>query len=287
LLESGEERWDVFARFPGDEGVHSYSWLDATIPTSLSADGRTLLFVQKDPGWKSGTTYERPTDGSPAVALGEGYCRAFSPNGKWVVCRDEFTGGGLFLLPTRAGEKKLLPDGGLELRMKDGVDWLPDGSAIVFSGNIPGRRPRIYRQSVSGGPPVPITKEGVVMGFLAKAVSPDGKLVVGAGPGGWSLYPVEGGKPLPIAGRSSEDRIIQWTADGRSLFLYQDAEPNKIWLLDVATGQRRLCKEVALEPPEPASNPGLNAILLTPDGESYVYSWGGWLADLYVLDGLK
>ncbi|HEY7573641.1 MAG TPA: hypothetical protein VIB08_00590, partial [Thermoanaerobaculia bacterium] len=287
LLEQGEQLLEVVGKFPGDEGPHPYGWQDATFPTALSSDGRTLLFVEKDPGWKGGVTYKRPTDGSPAVALGEGFCRALSPDGKWVVCREEFTGGSLFLLPTGPGEKKTLRDGGLELRMADGVDWLPDGSRIVFSGNAPGRRPRIYVQDVSGGPPVPITTEGVVLRSLTKAVSPDGRLVLGLGPGGFSLYPLDGGAPRPLPGRSIEDRPIQWSADGRSIYVFREGEPEKIWLLDLASGRRRLWKEVGLPAPAPAAGPDLNSLLLTPDGESYVYTWGGWLADLWVLDGLQ
>jgi Tol biopolymer transport system component len=287
LLERGDQRWDVLGKFPGDENPHPYAWQDATVPTSLSPDGKTLLFVEKDPGWKGGVTYKRQTDASAAVPLGEGFCRALSPDGKWAVCREEFTGGSLFLMPTGPGERKPLPDGGLELRMADGVDWLPDGSRIVFSGNAPGRRPRIYTQSFSGGLPVPITPEGVVMSALARAVSPDGRVVVGLGPGGFSLYPIGGGEPEPIPGRQAEDRFIQWTPDGRGLYLYRADEPDRIWLLELSTGKRVLRQKVEIRLPEPSADPELHSVLLTPDGESYVYTYSGWLSDLYVLDGLK
>ena len=72
LFERGSEQWEVFGRFPGDESEHGYKWLDATVPHDLSADGRTLLFAEKEPGWKDATSYVRKTDGSAAVPLGRG-----------------------------------------------------------------------------------------------------------------------------------------------------------------------------------------------------------------------
>jgi hypothetical protein len=125
------------------------------------------------------------------------------------------------------------------------------------------------------------------MRSLTKSVSPDGRLVVGLGPGGFSLYPVEGGKPQPIPGREIEDRPIQWTSDGKALYLFREAEPHKIWLLDVSSGRRALWHEVPIPVLDPAGGPDFVSVLLTPDGESYVYTWNAWLADLYVLDGLR
>jgi len=32
--------------FPGDKGEHPYSWLDTSVPTAISADGKTLSFFE-------------------------------------------------------------------------------------------------------------------------------------------------------------------------------------------------------------------------------------------------
>jgi Tol biopolymer transport system component len=284
LLERGSERWDVLGRFPGDKADHAYAWLDATMPGDLSADGKTLLFIEKEPGWKNATAYVRKTDGSPAVALGEGFCWALSPDGKWAVCQKEFRAPTLFLMPTGPGEQTNLPNGGLEFAMVPRPSWLPDGKRIVFSAHAPGRPLRTFVQKVDGGLPVAITPEGVET--RAHAVSPDGKLVIGSSKGSFSLYPIEGGDARPIPGLASGDLAIQWTADGKALYLMHADAPGKIWLFDLASGRRRLWKE--LQPPEPsaASSMALNP-LITPDGQSYVHTYSRWLADLYVLDGLR
>jgi hypothetical protein len=54
--------------------------------------------------------------------------------------------------------------------------------------------------------------------------------------------------------------------------------------IEVATGQRRLWKE--LGSPKPAGAIGIQEILLTPDGKSYVYRYARNLTDLYQVEGL-
>ncbi len=192
LFERGSERWEVLGRFPGDEHEHGYTWLDATVPLDLSADGRLLLFAEKEPGWESAMSYVRKTDGSAAVPLGEGFCSALSPDGKWAVCRPEFFAPSIRLQST-SGETRNLPSDGLEYPGAFGVDWLPDGEGFLFTAQQPGHPERIFVQSVKGSPPAPVTPEGVPMIRFAKAVSPDGKLVVGLRDGVAALYPVDGG----------------------------------------------------------------------------------------------
>ena len=288
LFERGTEQWEVLGRFPGDEHEHGYKWLDQTVPQDLSADGKLLLFAEKEPGWNDATSYLRRTDGSPAVPLGEGFCRAISPDGKWAVCRSELMAPSLRLQST-SGETRDLPNGGLEYPMALGVDWLPDGEGIVFNAKQPGHPERLFVQSVKGSPPEPITPEGVGMVGLSQAVSPDGKFVVGIREGVAALYPVKGGDVLPIPGLLPGDLPTQWSNDGKALYLQRDDSPGKVWLLDRPTGQRRLFRE--LRPPDTGSRPGIGDmwghVLLSRDGQSYVHMYSGWLADLFVLDGLK
>jgi serine/threonine protein kinase len=287
LFERGFEQWEVIGRFPGDQYEHGYKWLDQTVPSDLSADGKTILFFEKEPGWRNATSYVRKTDGSAAVPLGEGFCSALSPDGKWAVCRSEFMAPSL-RLQSASGETRDLPNGGLELPMRFGIDWMPDGESIVFTAREPGHPQRIFIQSVKGSLPAPITPEGVGMIFLAKAVSPDGKFVVGVHDGVAALFPVRGGDALPIHGLLAGDLPFQWSSDGKALYLRWDGPSGKIWLLELSSGQRRLFKE--LRAPDTGSRPsvgGLVSVFLSRDGQSYVRTYSGWLSDLFVLEGLK
>jgi hypothetical protein len=118
-----------------------------------------------------------------------------------------------------------------------------------------------------------------------RPVSPDGKLVVGLrAPGDASLYPIGGGKEIPIAGLHPQEVPFQWSADGRSLYVRKRGEsPNQVWLLDPSTGARRLWGEIS--PPEVASS--IPRVLISGDGKSYIYGFQRALSELYVIEGLR
>ncbi len=286
LFERGFDQWQVIGRFPGDETEHPYTWLDATVTSDLSSDGKLLLFAEKEPGWSKALSYLRKTDGSPAVPLAEGFCRSLSPDAKWAICRSELMAPSLKLVST-TGESRNLPNGGLQFPMRYGVDWLPDAKSVVFTAHASGRPSRLYVQTVQGSAPVPITEEGVEMVFLGKAVSPDGRFVVGLKDGLAALYPVKGGPASPIAGVSAGDLPMQWTSDGKSLYVQRDEDPGKIWLVEIANGRKQLFHQL---PPSIGPGPGKGNFfncMITPDGRSYAATYQGYLADLFVLDGMK
>jgi Tol biopolymer transport system component len=164
-----------------------------------------------------------------------------------------------------------------------GAFWFPDGQRILFSGIEPGHDARCYVQNINGGAPQPITPDGTI----CILISPDGKFSVAINPDQQAiLYPVEGGSPVPIKGLSKGDIPIQWSADGRAFYVHQDKEmPNKIYLVNISTGQKTFWKE--LSPPDTTGLLYLGPVLITPDGKSYVYSYGRNQSDLYLASGLK
>jgi eukaryotic-like serine/threonine-protein kinase len=285
LVERGFERWRVTGTFPGENRERDLTFLDATIPADVSADGSTLLFNEKQPGWKHASIYERKTDGSPAVRLGEGFAMALSPDGKWVLAVPEIPASRLVLVPSGAGESRELPnEEGLTFAAGNGAGWLPDGKSVVFSAAAPDHQVRLYLQEVAGGKPRPVSPEGVrLLPFFPGWISPDGKSVIGAG-SRWALYSLEGGPPaaLPLA---PGDIPIRWTADGKSLFVYQDGEsPIRVSLVELSTGRKRAWREF-----DACSRSGANvvSILLTPDGTSQVVACSQWLSNLYIMEGLR
>lgn len=83
-----------------------------------------------------------------------------------------------------------------------------------------------------------------------------------------------------------DDIPIRWTADGKGLYLQRGpGVPGRIDLLDVASGKRRPWKELA--PPDPAGVLTIGPILLSDDGQSYVYSYRRMADDLYLVEGLR
>jgi eukaryotic-like serine/threonine-protein kinase len=102
--------------------------------------------------------------------------------------------------------------------------------------------------SVDGGPPRPISDEGVALplGNSSRRVSPDGKWVAAEAPDRRAmLYATAGGTPRQIPNLTPDDVVIRWTPDGRALYVYKQLVQARVELLDLATGRRTPWKQIA------------------------------------------
>jgi hypothetical protein len=99
------------------------------------------------------------------------------------------------------------------------------------------------------------------------------------------LYPVAGGAPRPIQGVLPTERGIRFSQDGTGLFVFARGElPSKVYRVDIATGERKLWKE--LSPSDPTGVEGLTTVKMTASEDCYAYSYAQRLNDLYVVEGL-
>ncbi len=291
LLARADRRREVMALYAGQTKERDLSWLDYSYPADLSADGKTLLFDEEGIGGGvqygnaqelTYAVYIRNTDGTPAIRLGEGGATALSPDRKWAIVQTPSSPEQLRLLPTGAGETQSLTNDSINHQW---ARWFPDGKRFVFSGNEPGRGVRLYAQDVSGGKPKAISPEGV--DAVAFAISPDDQLVVGIGPDqkGY-LFSSAGGDPRIVSGMEPGDIPINWSQDARSIYLYRTGEvPAKVYRLEVASGKKTVWKQIA--PLDPTGVSTIGPILMTPDGQTYVYGFHRTLGDLYLVEGLK
>ncbi len=287
LVMRGTPRAAMISLTPGVSKEHDLAWFDYSTAADLSPDGRTLLFYEWGDGVKGNSTvYLRKTDGSDAVQLGQGKPLALSPDGKWALTLQQTSPPQLALLPTGPGEQKLLPRGSIS-EYYDWAAWSPDHRQIFFAAAEAGHRPRTYVQEMDGGPPRPVTAEGMVGTLL----SPDGKLIAAIDRYlEYYLCPVNGGEPRAIEGLAEGDVVLQWTADGRSLFVRGAGDlVLRIFKFDLGTGHREAWKE--LRPPDPAPVIGIGVdpgqVRLTPDGKYYVYTSWTFPSELYLAEGLK
>ena len=157
LLKRDVSRGEIKGRIAGDTTERELSWFDASLPTDLSRDGKTLLFGEV--GVAGGSTYEayvRGMDGAPAIRLGEGFPLALSADGKWALCQTHSTPEQLFLLPTESGEPKTITNDSID---HVAATWHPDGKRIIFAGIEQGHANRKYIQEVDGGKPKAITQK--------------------------------------------------------------------------------------------------------------------------------
>jgi Tol biopolymer transport system component len=280
LLTADKSRMSLTALAPGETRERSLTWFDWSLLADMSPDGKTIIFSET--GEAEGTNYSmflRKTDGSPAIRLGDGGFGALSPDGQWVVA---LVGAPpkLMLLPTGVGEPRQLTD---DKNDHFNVAWLPDNKSIIYSSTEPGHGVRTYVLDVQGGKPRAFTPEGT----SAYRVTPDGRMVLGRDQQRqlW-LCPVAGGEPQKVNfNLNSDEFVLGFSADGKSLLAVTRGVPLKIALVDLATGRRQPWKEIAHA--DLAGAQGIPTIKFSADGKSYAYSTLRVLSDLYVVDGLK
>ena len=290
LLGRYDHRYRLLATAPGDSRERNLSWLDQSSAADISRDGRTVLFTEFNFSAQYAAAL-RKTDGSPVVRLGDGNALALSPDEKWAITISAAAPQQLSVVPTGAGEPRKLNTGGVTnyFRM---ASWFPDSKRIVFVGAPTGRKVRSYAldlsDSTAGGQPRAITPEGV-WGTL---LSPDGRFLAARDDDGrYSLYPIQGGEPAPLRGLRDGDLPVQWSTDGKTIYLQEKSDwPARIVRLDVATGRRQEWKEFV-----PADRTGLSSVFnsfrntfhVTPDGKVYAYTVVHSLSTLYLVQGLK
>jgi hypothetical protein len=291
LLSVSDIRAGILCQPAGETKERELGWLPYSWIEDLSADGRTLLFAAGrtgglPPGSVPGV-YLRNADGAPAVRLGDGHPLRLSPDGRWVLAR-RADSRRWFLLPTRAGMPRELPPGPIgELAAGD---WLDDRRIVLWGReDLPGRRWIVYVQDVETGTLTPVTPEGVYPSEHG-LVTPDRTRVLVKRDGNWLLYPVDGTEPRPIAPLDATDEPLQWSADGRALYVLHRGAPPKeavaiVHRVDTVTGKRTPFK--TLSPPDAAGVGQIERVAITPDGQSYCYTYSQMLASLYVAEGLR
>ena len=272
----------LFGLAPGETKERDLSWLDYGITIDLSADGRTLLFVEQgEGGGAEYSAYVRGMDGSAPIRLGKGSPAALSPDGREALVVNVNIPMQAILLPTGAGQARALPRG--PLAQIHGAGFLPDGKRIVLIANEAGGAPRLYLQDLASGEPKPVSTERI-QGALGLHVTPDGAFVSGVWQHQVWLYPTAGGEPRSVAGAAPDDQPLRFSGDGRFLYIRAIGQP-RIFRVDLVSGTRQPWKELTREGGGPAALVG--NIVLTPDGKNYAYTFRDDTSTLYLAEGLR
>ncbi len=258
------------------------SWLDGTFLRGLSEDGRYVLVhvVTGMTGKRFRYVYVRPTDGSPPLKLGTGRPLALSSDAKWVLSNsvDE---NALSVLPVGAGVPKTVSVPGLEVA---GARWLHDGTRVLLlARRAEDKRLGLYLTRVDGGAPSLISKAALKFGRFE--LSPDDRRVAACDLDDiLTLYPLDGGSPVPLAGVGKGAEPITWAADGQLWIRRPEKEGAHIVRYDIRTGQA--LEERTISPADVAGVSGIDSIYLTPDGRDMALSYNKYLGGLYLLNGL-
>lgn len=283
LLVRESNRRELRATVAGEQQERDFSWFDWTYPTNISGDGKTVLFHEAGvAGGKDFSQYVRKLDGSPPILLGIGSNGQFSPDEKNVIVTIPHYPNQIYRYSIGAGEQRQLTH---DATQKDVPAWLPDGKHFLFQGTEAGHSTRVYKQDLDGGTAMPISPEGYQLDYAL--VSPDGKYAVGQDRDRrLCLLKVAGGAPTEIPGATATDASIQWTPDGKALYLYRfGGLPAQVERLDLETGKRTPWK--ALAPTDRSGVHGITVIIMTPDGRVCLYSYLRTLSELYLVSGLR
>ena len=287
LATRDTQRIGIVARPRGEPAERDFSWLDASLLTDLSSDGRSLLFTQF--GRAVDATYfvflRRVEEESP-IRLGDGFSQALSPDGTAVLSIVPAMPPQLHLLPTGAGPHRRIVPQGLEVVQR--ASWFPDGKRILVAGSEPGRGLRLHVCDLETGRTRALTPAGILLDdYPGFPVSPDGARVAAVLPDGrLAVFPTDGGEGRPIPALPSGMAPVGWTADGRRLFVYRlDEAPARVFRVDPVTGEKELWRELGLS--DPAGIHGFPSLRIAADGSAYAYSYARFLSELYVVEGLE
>jgi eukaryotic-like serine/threonine-protein kinase len=285
LLGRVSESSEILGEFPGEARPRNLSHLDRPVAAALSPSGDALLFNEMGQGGRA--LYLRRTDGSPPKRLADGYSSALSPDGKFVLAspRPEPQ---ILLIPTGPGQPRKIETPGLRPGGRTG--FFPDGRRIWFLAEDASHERRVWVEDLGGGKPRAITPPGVG-GVL---LSGDGRfLSARAVDGDWYRYSTDGGESHKIVGVLAGEEPIQWSADGKFIYVrssdeLRPGEPSvvtRVYRLDPRTGRRELWKEI--QPVNPSAGGGIGTIFFSADGKTCVYTHHRYSSELFLVDGLK
>lgn len=287
LLSRDDWRAGMIGLGPGATTQSDLSWHDWTVPRDMSDDGKLISFDESgEAGGETGGMYVRRADGSPAVRLGDGLYPTLSPDGKHVLALGPGSTPSfrkLIELPTGAGDSHTISTGNVNVHQ---AYFFPDGRHILILGSAPNDNGvRLWVQDGPTGTPRPISPEGVSFRFRG-CISSDGQHVASLNPDGNAVvYDVAGGATLTIPGAQEGDEPVQWTADDKSILVGRSEIPNRVFVIDLKTGQRKLFR--TFTQPDPTGLLDNAPPNFSRDLKSYIYSYTRITSDLYVAEGLK
>jgi serine/threonine protein kinase len=280
LLTRDDLPYRLFLRGPGAKRDRDVSWLDTPLAPKLSHDGSLLAFTNG--GTDASTNYDvmlQKTDGGQVARVGEGESAAFSTDGKWLLAFVPSSPPGVVVYPTGPGAERRIDVGQFETI--GSADWFPGGDSILVCGNRQGEASRCFVQALAGGAGRAVTPPGTTAGV----VSPDGQEVVAFGPTlGHRRYRVSGGEGREIPGLTFGDRVVRWSPDGLSLFVWRGTSTT-VERVDLATGRR--IPLLDLRTAQVFGLARLGFVTLADDPRIYAFIVTRYNSELFTADGVR
>ena len=255
--------------------IQSFDWAGVS---AVSDDGSKVLTTEGVEG--KDTILLRNVEQASPVKLGLGNSFDLSPDGRWALAARDQQSHKLWMLPTGAGEPRLLELPGVET--VDSAAFFRDGKRIAVVGQSGALAPdRLYVYELEGARLRPISPPGIRRD-LSVFVSLDQQWVAAAGVDDViSAYPTSAGEPLRIPEFSSPHQVAGWLADGSLLAFERFAIPSRVDRFDPRT--RSLSTFTTLSPGDPTGVSGVRRVRVTPDGRTLVFQFIRSSSTLYLL----
>jgi serine/threonine protein kinase/Tol biopolymer transport system component len=281
LISQSDIRMRLMFGKIGDAAERELSWLDWSLLRDITPDGKFVLFDESgEGGGKEYSVFVRPTDGGPAIRLGDGRAAAFSPDQKSVLAiRPTMEPPQVFIYPTGAGESIQVTRDAMR---HTSASFTPDGKSILYLANDAKHPATLYVQDLAGGAPRAISPPGISQ---LPGCSPDGKWVCMRGPDSvQTLYPLQGGAAMRIPEIEPGFTFAGWSADSKQIyFVRRNVVPAPLVRVDLASRKTELLKQLTFSD----STSGVNNLRIARDGVTYAYSYSASRSDLYVVQGLR
>lgn len=282
LLESVRYQIEIGVKHSGDKmaialqgGINDLG--------GISSDGQQLVasrFLGNDY-----QAFLRDSKGFAPTRLGEGFGSGMTPDGKMVAAIRSSERNKLIFYPVGPGDQRTIELGELNAAVsgtENGVTFSSDGRFALLSAIDSKRDLRDYLIDLRTGSVKPVTPAGSKHGKL----SPDGTRVVTLDLAAQKqvLVDVATGKSSDIPGIDGRDEVIGWSSGGRSVFVWDQDLPARLFAVDVDTGRRELVQAV-----EPTSTVGsmYARLVASSDGKTVAYRLRRGLYAIYLADGLQ
>jgi serine/threonine protein kinase len=282
LLLDDLRRIGIRSRMAGDSAERDLTWFDYSVVRDMSADGTHLLFFEA--GELAARDYLvglwRIGDAAP-VRIGPGNPTSISPDGEQALVISYSGRSTVRIVPTGVGQSRELPTP--SLHDIHWATWHPDGRRVVVSAHETDRGARLYVVDPAGEMR-PVGPEGTV--YLWSGISPEGSKVAALDPDRkLTIYSLDDESAVVVPGALPDERLLAWSSDAAALYVHTPGVPARVSRLDLSTGERTLWKE--LIPPDPTGIARISPVLITPDANSYAYTYGRFLSTLYVVSGAR
>jgi eukaryotic-like serine/threonine-protein kinase len=279
LVDAQDSRRDLILAPAGGQHEEQLSYSDRTDLSALSDDGRQVVFSAYSN--QHVFTFIEAAGGSPPLKLGPGYALALSPDAQWVLSRPDDYKEALSLLPVGPGAARTVVVVGLDV---SGARWFHDGKHIVFAGRaMQEKQSRLYDVAVENGTAKPISGTAVNPYYLE--VSNDDRTVAARDLDGLvTLFPLDGGAPIPLPELGKDLAPAGWTSDGQLWVRSRDV-PTRMVRYDIRN--RRPVEERSISPSDATGVSRIPTIRITPDGGTVAFDYERTLSYLYLLEGLS